>query len=225
MLAQVKAKQKDLQKRHSCSPRPTLLLPIAVYLPVFLAATISIREACARAAQFKSHIVNSAVAARSHTVDSGSLPGLEGMEGADRINAAKHLLTLANEKLTDSLSLVELDPNLFLPIAVGVALSLNVELSASLRAAFLAARQAEKTAAEASSVGPPKSIKATAAANIASQKSGRRRYATDSAVATTALSKSSSIVTNVLRVMSVGMIIIATQNPVVRLLKGPPFSH
>lgn len=209
-------KQLQLQKKYNCSPRTTVLLPILVYFPVFIGATVSIREAAIRAAQFKAHVLNSAMDTKTPLIEAASLPGLEGLEGSERIETAKHLLTLSNEKLFDTLSLIEPDPNLILPIAVGVALSLNVELSASVRAAFVAAKQAQAASDAAES---PPDVKTSPQAR------GKRTYATqpskDAApsreIASTALAKSSSIITNVLRVLSVAMIMVAVQNPVVRL--------
>jgi len=220
---QAKVKQKDLFKQYKCSPRLTLLLPFSVYLPVFLCATLSIREACARAALFKAHVIQ---AAMGNSTATNVLPGMEEIDTTEKVAIASRLLHLANERLTESMTLIESDPNLILPIAVGVALTLNIELSASIRAAFAATKnqpEVQRTSAASKSLSIPIELKMTQSLEPPKGTLRRRFHSSraennqlpEKELAISTIAKSSNLITNALRVLSVGMIMIAVQAPVV----------
>ncbi|ORY83517.1 hypothetical protein BCR35DRAFT_331167 [Leucosporidium creatinivorum] len=123
-----------IARRYSASPMPTLLLPPLLHIPVFIATTLILRDACQRA-----------LAALPLT--STSLTTLPpSPDGASTLTpeVLGHLHDLAATAFQWCPSLVLPDPTMALPLAVGLAALANVEVSAKTRRANAAAALAER---------------------------------------------------------------------------------
>ncbi|GAA5913535.1 membrane insertase COX18 [Sporobolomyces salmoneus] len=108
-----------LARQFRCSPRLTLLLPPLVHIPIFITATLTLRDACSRAA---ASLPLSTSDLSSSFSDSYLSP-----------SALQHLHDLASTSVLWCPSLVLPDPTMFLPLGVGIVSLLNVELSAKNR--------------------------------------------------------------------------------------------
>ncbi|GAA5911928.1 hypothetical protein JCM8208_002859 [Rhodotorula glutinis] len=119
-----------LARKHRCSPRLTLILPPVTHIPIFICATLVLRDACARA--------TSALA-----VTPSSLSSLLDASPASSLTstALAHLHELASTPFLWCPSLVLPDPTMSLPLAVGLAALLNVEVTAKTRRAATAATE------------------------------------------------------------------------------------
>ncbi|GAA5841317.1 hypothetical protein JCM11251_001623 [Rhodosporidiobolus azoricus] len=139
----------SLARQHRCSPRLTLFLPPLTHIPIFITATLILRDACARA--------TAALA-----ISPENLPSLLTASPTSLLNhsALQHLHDLASTPFLWCPSLVLPDPTMFLPLAVGVAALLNIEVTAQTRRAAVGAvgaveePQPDVSAAAASPAGP-----------------------------------------------------------------------
>ncbi|GAA5978310.1 hypothetical protein JCM11641_004650 [Rhodosporidiobolus odoratus] len=120
-----------LARKHSCSPRLTLILPPLFHIPIFITATLVLRDACARATSLLS-------------VTTESLPSLLTASPSSQLTttALSHLQDLAATSFLWCPSLALPDPTMFLPLFVGLASLLNVEVTARTRRATTSAAQA-----------------------------------------------------------------------------------
>ncbi|GAA5963274.1 hypothetical protein JCM21900_000316 [Sporobolomyces salmonicolor] len=118
-----------LAREHRCSPRLTLILPPLVHIPMLLTASLVLRDASDRA-----------VACLNLTPsDLPSLLSASESTSALTATALSHLHELASTPFLWCPSLVLPDPTLCLPLAVGIAALLNVEVTAKTRQATAAA--------------------------------------------------------------------------------------
>ncbi|GAA6038133.1 hypothetical protein JCM8097_007563 [Rhodosporidiobolus ruineniae] len=136
-----------LARRYRCSPRLTLILPPLIHIPIFITATLALRDACTRA-----------LSALSISPD--ALPALLSAEGSSMSSlltpeALAHLHELSSTPLLWCPSLVLPDPTMFLPLSVGLAALLNVEVTARTRRAVVegAARVGEVDGPERAAKG------------------------------------------------------------------------
>lgn len=214
-----------------------MLLPPLLHLPIFIGATLTIREACNR----------------SFTSLQSSVQALE--SGAADLSSDNSLSSLALESLAWCPSLADVDPYSALPVAVGVTALLNVEVQARIRQALAELRENVLDASGDSASPGPQSERLqvnTTSANLSPLKrparpspsipsvlrkktfaTTPRRYAAeatrtpqlldsapppikvaDTSVASAARSRA---ITNVLRFGSILFIPIAAASPVVRL--------
>lgn len=121
-------------RRYSASPLPTLLIPPLLHIPVFIATTLILRDACQRA-----------LAALPLTSTSlTTLPSSPDGPSTLTPDVLGHLHDLAATSLEWCPSLVLPDPTMALPLAVGLAALANVEVSAKTRRANAAAALAER---------------------------------------------------------------------------------
>lgn len=206
-------------------------------------ATTAIRDACIRATAFKTHIFQSTFASnqsQTHQAPNGELiPGMADLT-ENQVENAKLLLQLSNETLlSDNALLIHADPSYGLPMLVGLTLLFNTELSASIRAQFIKARA--QSASPASPVPPSVATNAVtrssgASRNVSTQfKKTARPLKVDSphrrnhqqTVPTNAetdtpdaLQVADSKFTPALRLLSIGMIVVATQAPMVCPFSG-----
>ncbi|GAA5856153.1 hypothetical protein JCM8547_003006 [Rhodosporidiobolus lusitaniae] len=120
-----------LARKYRCSPRLTLILPPLFHVPIFITATLVLRDACARA--------SSAVSISSDTLSSllSNYPS-----SILSPEALSHLHELASTPVLWCPSLVLPDPTMYLPLGVGLAALLNVEVTAHTRRATAEAAQA-----------------------------------------------------------------------------------
>ncbi|GAA5913795.1 hypothetical protein JCM6882_007701 [Rhodosporidiobolus microsporus] len=123
-----KAAAHALARKHRCSPRLTLFLPPLTHVPIFITATLVLRDACARASA-------------ALPISPDALPSLISASPSSLLSptALAHLHDLAATPLWWCPSLVLPDPTMFLPLAVGVAALLNVEVTAQTRRAAVGA--------------------------------------------------------------------------------------
>ena len=112
----------SLAKKFRCSPRLTLILPPLVHIPIFITATLTLRDACTRAAA-------SLGLSPTQLVPDDPASPLSYLS----TTALEHLHELASTSFLWCPSLVLPDPTMLLPLAVGVVSLLNVELSAKNR--------------------------------------------------------------------------------------------
>ncbi|GAA6025553.1 hypothetical protein JCM11491_000053 [Sporobolomyces phaffii] len=108
-----------LATEFKCSPRVTLVLPPVVHIPIFVLATLTLRDACTRSVATLAVDPSSDLLAASSSWLSPT--------------ALEHLHALASTPVLWCPSLVLPDPTMLLPLAVGVASLLNVEVSARNR--------------------------------------------------------------------------------------------
>lgn len=125
-LTQTKVQAKEtaysLARQFHCSPRLTLILPPLIHIPIFITATLTLRDACTRSLS-------------SLPLSSSSLSSLQTPFQSLSPSALSHLHELASTPFLWCPSLVLPDPTMFLPLGVGIAALLNVELSAKHRLA------------------------------------------------------------------------------------------
>lgn len=193
-LLQTKEQFKKLSSKYRCVALPTILVPPAVHLPVFISVTLTLREAC-----------NKAYA----TLASG-----------DPLSISQ----LAGESLAWCNSLADMDPTAMLPVLVGLTAFSNVEIQQAARAKVAEASQVSldepaslpKQAASRPASRPPVTRPPSVAPKL-----GRRSASTAAAPATASpqpLSDSqirAKALTNVLRGASVMFVPIAAFTPVV----------
>ncbi|BGP41634.1 Cytochrome c oxidase assembly protein cox18, mitochondrial [Rhodotorula kratochvilovae] len=132
-----------LARKHRCSPRLTLILPPLTHVPIFILATLVLRDACSRA-----------IAALG--IAPSSLSSLLDVSPASVLSAdaLAHLHELAATPFLWCPSLVLPDPTMYLPLAVGLAALLNVEVTAKTRRARSAAAEIVDRPGEAVLPGP-----------------------------------------------------------------------
>lgn len=192
-------------------------------------ATASIRDVCIRASSFKSYIIESTMGLGQPSPSTSSpsaIPGMDALTSAQESENAKSLLQISNETFlgSDQALLVNADPSLFLPAAVGLSLLFNTELSAFIRGKFLAAREKAQTGGGAASPVPPAAIKQAQQQQQQQSKGKRGLSSTSTSLAKasaapsegqSALRAADSKFTPALRLLSVAMIIVASQAPIV----------
>jgi len=167
--AQAKKAAYALARKYRCSPRLTLILPPVTHIPIFITATLVLRDACARATSALS-------------ITPSSLPSLlEGSHASALSSTAlAHLHDLAATPFLWCPSLVLPDPTMALPLAVGLAALLNVEVTAKTRRAATAAAEVVDRPGDAvlpatGAGGPGSSASASAPAAPPVSASERRR--------------------------------------------------
>ncbi|GAA5871440.1 hypothetical protein JCM1840_002895 [Sporobolomyces johnsonii] len=118
-----------LARKHRCSPRLTLLVPPLVHVPILITATLVLRDACVRAIQCLNVTPSDLPALLSASESTSALTA----------TALAHLHELAATPFLWCSSLALPDPTLALPLAVSLAMLLNVEVTARTRQAAAAA--------------------------------------------------------------------------------------
>ncbi|GAA5826415.1 hypothetical protein JCM3770_004697 [Rhodotorula araucariae] len=132
-----------LARKYRCSPRLTLILPPLTHVPIFVLATLVLRDACARAIA----ALGVAPSSLSALLDASPASALTS-------SALAHLHELASTPFLWCPSLVLPDPTMALPLAVGLAALLNVEVTARTRRAQSAAAEAVARPGDAVLPGP-----------------------------------------------------------------------
>lgn len=107
--------QSALLKEHNCHPLATGLLPALVHIPIFLLLSLTIRQA--------------AGLATPAPIDPASLDSM------DALTAIPAHAAFANEHVLWLTSLIDPDPTLIIPFAVGLMAFANVEVMQSWRGA------------------------------------------------------------------------------------------
>ncbi|GAA5966507.1 hypothetical protein JCM3765_007593 [Sporobolomyces pararoseus] len=108
----------SLAKEFNCSPRLTLILPPLIHIPIFITATLTLRDACTRALSTLS------LTSTDLPIEESSYLTQTGLN---------HLQELSSTSFLWCPSLILPDPTMFLPLGVGIISLLNVELSAKNR--------------------------------------------------------------------------------------------
>jgi hypothetical protein len=111
--------QSALLKQHNCHPLATGLLPAFIHIPIFLLLSLTIRQA--------------AGLATPAPIDPASI------ESIDALTAIPAHAAFANEHILWLTSLIDPDPTLIIPFAVGLMAFANVEVMQSWRGATNAA--------------------------------------------------------------------------------------
>ncbi|GAA5942772.1 membrane insertase COX18 [Sporobolomyces koalae] len=114
---------RELTRQYRCTPLVTLVVPPLVHIPIFVTATLTLRDACTRAIAALG--LDSAAASTTSITTS----------------ALDHLHALGASSFAWCPSLVLPDPTMNLPLGVGLVTLLNVELSAKNRLRQTAAEQ------------------------------------------------------------------------------------
>ncbi|GAA5893066.1 hypothetical protein JCM5296_003063 [Sporobolomyces johnsonii] len=129
VVPQAKKVAYALARKHRCSPRLTLLVPPLVHVPILITATLVLRDACVRAIQCLNVTPSDLPALLSASESTSALTA----------TALAHLHELAATPFLWCSSLALPDPTLALPLAVSLAMLLNVEVTARTRQAAAAA--------------------------------------------------------------------------------------
>lgn len=207
-------RQKALVKAFQCHPTITALVPAAIHIPLFLILSFSIRQAVL------------APAAESAPIPASDIPALASL--GDFIAPAS---PMASESLLWIPTLVEPDPTLYLPFALGLLAFSNAEIMQSWRRTMQSQNEqndAEPVDNASSSLqaapsrqilakklntkldtAPPVIQDETAAGNMSSEERKQRDMAIQRG------SMRERIVSNVLRIFSVATIGIAAELPAV----------
>ena len=216
---QTRAKRSELMKKYRCRPFLTIALPLAVNIPFFACTTLAIREACQRAID---HVHTAAPVLPANTIIT-----------PDQI---PYLQALSSESFLWCPTLVDIDPYWALPMVVGALMMSNVEFTSAARQA-LAALQAPATPATpstpelypamptkratTSSPQEPSSKKARFAAQARSNSIKPQKDATPTVSSDRRLKGVDTVrdrtITNALRGLSLGIIMIGLQAPAVSL--------
>ncbi|KAJ9090924.1 hypothetical protein QFC19_009350 [Naganishia cerealis] len=112
--------QAALLKKHNCHPLATGLLPAFIHIPIFLLLSLTIRQAAALATPAP--------------IDPSSLETT-----ADVLTSLPAHASFANEHVLWLSSLIDPDPSLIIPLAVGLMAFANVEVMQNWRGATSAA--------------------------------------------------------------------------------------
>ncbi|GAA6009681.1 membrane insertase COX18 [Rhodotorula paludigena] len=155
-----------LARKHRCSPRLTMFLPPMTHIPIFITATLVLRDACARAASALS-------------ISPSSLSDLIAASPASTLtsSALTHLHELASTPFLWCPSLVLPDSTMFLPLGVGLAALLNVEVTAKTRRTAAAAAEAVERPQVLLASGPSPSSSAPSGPPTVSASERRRLLA------------------------------------------------
>lgn len=124
---QAKAAAKQLARAHSASPMLTLILPPLLHIPIFITTTLILRDACAHALV--------ALPLTPASLTSLLTPTNPDAYSILRPELLGYLHDFASTSFLWCPSLVLPDPSMLLPLTVGLAALLNVEVTAKTRQA------------------------------------------------------------------------------------------
>lgn len=212
----MKRKQKEVFRKHRCGFWSTALVPFSANASVFMSTSVAIQLACRKACPDVDALL--AIGDLSDMVASGqgeALLATPEFAALDLGTRATDAHALAAEAFAWCPSLVVPDPTFYIPLAVGIAFLLNVELGAAYRASTLAA----PPVMDAAMVKPPAPQPVTGPKRAATPPSGTRRASTVApAAASRALSREymfSGAITRALRVATLVIVYFAGTGPAV----------
>ncbi|GAA6063423.1 hypothetical protein JCM10212_002092 [Sporobolomyces blumeae] len=142
-----KTAARRIARKHKCSPRLTLILPPLFHIPIFVTMTLTLRDACTRALSSLPldsstlATLTSGAAAAQPPVDPATSTAVAESFSILSETALQHLHELSSTSFLWCPSLVLPDPTMFLPLGVGLAALLNVEVQAKNRQAQTAAAE------------------------------------------------------------------------------------
>lgn len=187
LMKRLKSELRDLLRKHKCTPLPTLVLPLAANIPLFICASLAIRTA----------LVTQGSMIGSEVVPWWSPPAdlMAKFEEGAKVLQARGIEGEALQKLTQiqGPTLYERDKTMFGPIGLGMLTFVNVELGQWLR----------KPLIEAPTARMPKEDE--------TQRDSEKREAREKKASLASLR--STVLGNTLRAASIAFVVVASQAP------------